>query len=83
MRGVFGVPFSAYDSDDIRLLSTAMSDALETAGKSENRPLSEIETANFSRRIAENLMRVFDSGEREPSALKRAAFEGISVSPKP
>jgi hypothetical protein len=43
--------------------------------------LTEIRAANFAKRIADHLMMVFDLGERDPSALKRAALEGISVWP--
>jgi hypothetical protein len=59
------------------LLSAALSDALATLGKSQGRALSETETSDFSKKLARNLMAVFDNGEREPAALKRAALRGV------
>jgi len=74
------MPFSAYDSDALRLLSAALSEALESVRKSAKRPLTESETAGFSKRLAAQLMEVFDRGERDPAALKRAALQGIYLS---
>ena len=71
------MPFSVYDPDDVRLLSAALSDALEVVRKSASAPLTETETAHFTKRLAVNLMRDFDSGEREPAALKEGALRGI------
>jgi hypothetical protein len=73
------VPFSAYDSDDLHLLSAALSDALEDVRKSAGGLLTEAETSEFSKRLAASLMNVFDSGEREPAALKRAALQGVAI----
>ena len=75
------VSFSAYDSDALRLLSGALADAFVTVRTSAAHPLTEIETANLTKRIADNLMSFYDRGERDPSALKRAALEGIAVLP--
>ena len=71
-----------YDSDDLRLLSAALSDALELVQKSAGGPLTETETSDFSERLAANLFRVFDSGERDPAALKRAALKGVLWAPR-
>ena len=71
------MPFSAYDSDAIRLLSAAFTDALEVIRKSAPNALSDGETANLSKQIANNLLTAFDRGERDASALGRAALNGI------
>ena len=55
------MPFSAYDSDALRLLSAALSDALDSLGKSKGRALTETETSDFSEKT--HLMAVFDNGE--------------------
>jgi hypothetical protein len=69
--------FSAYNSDDLRLLSAALSDALGIVRKSAGGPLTETETSDFSKRLADNLFKAFDSGERNPAGLKRAALQGV------
>jgi hypothetical protein len=33
--------------------------------------------SDFTTRLARNLMQVFDSGERDPGALERAALQGV------
>lgn len=71
------MPFSVYEPDAVRLLSAALSDALEDVRESAGGPLTEIETTDFTKRLADNLMRAFDFGERDPAALKRAALRGI------
>lgn len=72
--------FSVYDTSAIQLLSAALGDTMQVVKNSAARPLSEGETASLSKQITYNLMRVFDLGERDPSALNRAALEGICVS---
>jgi hypothetical protein len=74
------MPFSAYDSDALRLLSEALSDALDTLGKSKGRALTETETSDFSKKLTANLMAVFDNGERDPAAFKRAALRSVYAS---
>jgi hypothetical protein len=74
------MPFSAYDSDALRLLSAALSEALDTLRKLNGRALTETETADFSKKLAANLMAVFDNGEREPAVLTRAALRGVYAS---
>jgi hypothetical protein len=74
------MPFSAYDSDALRLLSAALSDALDSLGKLKGRALTETETLDFSKKLTANLMSVFDNGERDPAALKRAALRGVYAS---
>jgi len=75
----YDMPFSAYDSDALRLLSAALSDALETFRKSKGRALTETETSDLGIKLTANLMAAFDNGEREPAALKRAALRGVYV----
>ena len=74
------MPFSAYDSDALRVLSAALSDTLDILRKSAGRPLTETETSDLSRKLAANLMAAFDDGKREPSALRRAALHGVYTS---
>jgi len=66
--------FSAYNSDALRLLSTALADAMGTLRKSNRNVLTETETSDLSRKLTANLMAVFDNGERKPAALARAAL---------
>jgi hypothetical protein len=73
------VQFSAYDSDDLHVLSTALSDALEDVRRSAGGLLTEAETSDFSKRLADSLLKVFDSGERDPATLKRAALQGVAI----
>jgi hypothetical protein len=71
------VPFSTYNTSDIRVLSAALAEALRIVTSSAARPLTEIETANFSKKVTESLMRTFDLGERDVSALVRAALASV------
>jgi hypothetical protein len=77
----YEVQDSAYDSDDLRLLSAAHSEALETIREVAAGPLTPPEISDFSRRLAQNLMSVFDAGERNPAALRRAALKGVLWEP--
>ena len=72
---------SVYDTDAMRILSTAHNAAMLVVKSFAARPLDEGETAKFSKRITDNLLTVFDVGERDPLALQRAAVEGIAASP--
>ena len=74
--------FSAYDSNAIRLLSPAHSGSLGIIQKSLKRALAESEKTDFSKTIAENLMKAYDFGERNPEALSRAALQGIGRTAK-
>jgi hypothetical protein len=71
------VPFSAYDADDIRLLSAALAEAMKWLERSTGHSLTEAETANISPRLARNLMKAFDARERDPDALRDAAPKGF------
>ncbi len=71
--------FSAYDSDGLRALSAAFSDAMGTV-KSAGGVLTERERSDFSKRISENLMKAFDLGERNTTVLRRVALRGVFVS---
>jgi len=59
------MPFPTYDTDALRLLSTALSDAMDALHKSKGRALTETETSEFSTRLTVILMTAFDGGERE------------------
>lgn len=72
--------FSAYDSDAVRLLSATLSDAMEIVRMSFSTPLSETETSIFRKRIAANLMKTHDAGERDPRALKIAGLRNAFAS---
>ncbi len=77
------MPFSAYDSDALRVLTPALSEALEILNKSAARNLTGAKKAHFRNSVARNLMDAYDSGERDPAALSRAALRGVFVSPIP
>ena len=51
--------FSAYESDDLCLLSAALSEALGLVRKSAGGSLTKTETSDFSERLAVNLFRAF------------------------
>ena len=72
---------SAYDSDDLRLLSAAHSKALEAIREVAAGPLTPTEISDFSRRLAQNLLNAFDAGERNPAMLKRVALKGVLWEP--
>jgi hypothetical protein len=74
------MPFAGYDSDALRLLSAALSGALDSLEKSKGSALTEAETSEFGKRLTVILISVFDEGEREPAALKRAALHGVGAS---
>jgi hypothetical protein len=67
----------AYDSNDLRLLSATLSAAMGIVRSYAGGPLTPSETSDFSTRLARNLMEIFDSGERDPAALERAALRGV------
>ena len=71
------MPFSSYDVHGLRLLSHAHAEAMERLQKSLNRPCTQREKANLSRRIIATLTKAYDSGVREPSALLTAALHTV------
>lgn len=71
------MPFSAYDSDALRPLSTRPAEAMEIVRKSARNPLDEMQTSNFSRRITANLMKAYDCGVRRREALQLAALRNV------
>ena len=71
------MPFSAYNSNGLRLLSAPHSDAMGLVRRASGHSLSEVETSAVSKKLVENLKETHDSGERDPKALKRAALQGI------
>ena len=77
------MPFSSYDSSGLRALSNAYDDALGYARLALPRKLSEQEETTLSGRLTRNLMDAYDSGERDPGKLRRAALQGVLVSATP
>ena len=69
---------SVYDSNASRLHSDALFDALNVIRRSTVRPLTETETSDFTALLTNNLLKALNLGEREPSALRHAALQGIS-----
>jgi len=59
------------------LLSYVLSDALGTVRRCAGGQLTEAETSDFNKRLADNLLKAFDSGERNRTDLKLAALQGI------
>jgi hypothetical protein len=74
------MPFTTYDNDALRLLSTALSEAMDALHRSKGSALTETEASEVSKRLTVILMTVFDEGERELAELKRAALEGVGAS---
>ena len=74
------MPFSAYNSDGLRLLSIALSEALESVNLASARRLSAAETSRISAALERTLKRSHDAGERNPEALKRTALDEIFAS---
>ena len=72
--------FSAYDNA-LRVLSLALSDALEKALVAAAGPLTTADSLALLERLADNMMKAFELGERDHSALKHAALRGILASP--
>ncbi len=75
--------FSAYGSNALRVLTAALSEALAILDKSASRDLTGAQKAHFRNSVARNLMDAYDSGERDPTALNRAALRGLFISPIP
>ena len=73
------MPFSAYDSDALRVLTPALSEALEVLNKSAARNLTSAEKAHFRNSVARNLMDAYDCGERDPKALNQLGLRGLFV----
>ena len=69
------MPFSAYDSEAIRLLSTALKDVLAQADQLS--PAAEL--VAFDRAVTRKLIEAYDDGERDPEALKRAGVAGLRI----
>ncbi len=71
------MPFSAYNSNGLRLLSNAHSEAMGLVQRASGHTHNQVETSAVSKKLVENLKETHDSGERDPKALKRAALQGI------
>lgn len=69
------MPFSAYDEEAIRLLSTALAEVM--AETDPQRPAAEL--AAFNRAVTRKLIEAYDGGERDLGALKRAGAEALAV----
>ena len=75
--------FSPYNSPGLRALSGAYDDAHGYARLILPRVLSEQEDTALGQRLTQNLMDAYDSGERNPRALRHAALRGVLVSRPP
>ena len=67
------MPFAAYNSSGVRLLSGVLADAMISARKTIGHQLSEAEGSDLNKRLVRGLAEAHDSGERDPDALKRSA----------
>ena len=70
---------SPYDGKALRLLSGVLFDVKRTVEGCAISPLSEVETVQVTRAVADRLMRTFDSGERDFKTLKRAAMTALNT----
>ena len=71
------MPFAAYDSSGVRLLSGVLADAMISARKAIGHQLSEAEGSELNKRLVRGLAEAHDSGERDPGALKRSALREL------
>lgn len=71
------MPFSVYDPSAVKLLSAVLADVMLIANSSVDPTPSE---SDLRKRLADNLMRAFDRGERDPLVLKRVALDGMHLS---
>jgi hypothetical protein len=71
------MPFAAYDSSGVRLLSGVLADAMISARKIIGHQLSEAEGSELNQRLVRGLAEAHDSGERDPGALKRSALREL------
>ena len=69
------MPFSAYDSEAIRLLSTALKEVLAQADQLT--PAADV--VAFDRAVTRKLIEAYDGGERDLEALKRAGVAGVRI----
>ena len=68
------MPFSSYDAHGLRLLWHAHSEAMTRLQKTD---LTESARAVLSKQVVENLMKAYDSGLRDPTALYAAGLRGV------
>ena len=73
------MPFVAYDSDGLRLLSWVLVAAMISARETIGHQLSEAEGSELNKRLVRGLAEAHDSGERDPDALKRSAPRELFV----
>lgn len=66
------MPFSAYDTHAVHILSQALSRAMAEFLAVQKSPTEE-QIANAKRSITKRLMIEYDAGERDPNALARSA----------
>ena len=71
------MPFAAYNSDGVRLLSGVLADAMISARKTIGHQLSEAEGSELNKRLVRGLAEAHDSGKRDPGALKRSALREL------
>lgn len=71
------VPFSAYNSRALRLLSGALQEGFSEYQRSCKYPLTPAELADIKQKMTLNLARAYDHGEREPVALQDVSLRGL------
>lgn len=71
------MPFSAYDSRALRLLSGALQEGFTEYQRSCRYPLTPAELADIKQKMTLNLVRAYDRGEREPVALQGVSLRGL------
>jgi hypothetical protein len=71
------VPFSAYDSRALRLLSGALQGGFSEYQRSCKYPLNPSELADIKQKMTLNLARAYDRGERELVALQDVSLRGL------
>jgi hypothetical protein len=75
--GVCNVPFSAYDSRALRLLSGALQGGFSEYQRSCRYPLNPAELAEIKQKMTLNLVRAYDLGERELTVLQDVSLRGL------
>jgi hypothetical protein len=75
------MPFSAYDSAALRMLSTALSEAVGLVRKSVNPRYGEAEISRIEAMLVQRLTKAYDGGERNPDTLNKLALEQVDVPP--
>jgi hypothetical protein len=72
------MPFSAYNSNGVRLLSAAHSETMGLVRRASGHSLSEVETSAVSTKLVNNLMKTHDSGSAILRRSSAPRFKGFS-----